>query len=173
MRAPASVELHGPLLRETATEKDEAAVGRLLTATGVFHPDEVEVGRELVRERLTKGPASGYEFLFVDNEETGELDGYLCWGLDVMTFGSAVLYWIAVRPGIQGRGLGHALLAALTARLAVEGARGLWAETSSTPAYDLTRRFYERTGFSLVAQHPEYYGPGDSKCVYLLPLGKP
>ena len=39
-------------------------------------------------------------------------------------------------------------------------------ETSSQGLYQSTVRFYERCGYTLVAQIAEYYRPGDDKLVF-------
>ncbi len=145
---------------------DVERIRALVAATGYFHDSEIEVAVELASERLRLGAASGYEFLLAE-EEDGALAGYSCFGPTPCTGSSFDLYWIAVAPGCQGRGVGREL-EELTARaiLAMGGTR-LYAETSGRPQYAGTRAFYERCGYSLAGVLEDFYAPGDGKATYL------
>ena len=59
-----------------------------------------------------------------------------------MTIGTYDLYWMAVSPKAQGRGDGRRSSRWLEARVAELGGRLIVIETSSTPRYEPTRRFY-------------------------------
>src|SRR5262245_63743312 len=96
-------------LRRGVSQADAAAVEALVRATGVFSGPECAVARELVEERIARGAASGYEFLFAEDENG--LLGYACWGPIPCTERSHDLYCIAVRPERQGDGVGRRSLA--------------------------------------------------------------
>lgn len=51
-------------LRTKVKASDVEAVKEIVTTTGFFHPEEIDIAIELVEERLAKGAASGYEFIF-------------------------------------------------------------------------------------------------------------
>ncbi len=157
--------------RDTVVPDDPARVRALAEATGFFRPEEVAVAVELVDERLARGEASGYRFLFVD--AGGELAGYACYGPIPLTATSYDLYWIAVEPGRQGRGLGRALLAETERRIARAGGGRLYVDTSSRPDYLPTRTFYEHCGYGLAARLDDFYAPGDGKAVYCKALASP
>jgi ribosomal protein S18 acetylase RimI-like enzyme len=152
-------------LRSEIDQEDPAAVEALVRATGVFSPSEVLVARELVEERLARGAASGYEFLFADDEEG--LLGYACWGLIPCTERSYDLYWIAVRPERQGSGVGRRILRLAEEEIARSGGSRIYVETSTRAAYDPTRAFYERCGYTRAATFDDFYAQGDGKAVYL------
>ena len=60
---------------------DVAAVHALVRDTGFFSEEEQLVAVELVEERLAKGAASGYEFVFADAaDRPGELRASACDG---------------------------------------------------------------------------------------------
>ncbi|HVS13978.1 MAG TPA: N-acetyltransferase [Thermoanaerobaculia bacterium] len=153
-------------LRDTVEPADVERVARLLEATGFFRPDEVVIGAELIAERLTHGPASGYELLFADDPERGRLLGYACYGPIPLTVGSWDLYWIAVAPEARGRGLGRVLLGASEARIAAAGGCNVWVDTSGRPDYTPTRAFYERCGYRVAARLADFYAPGDDKVIF-------
>jgi ribosomal protein S18 acetylase RimI-like enzyme len=157
-------ESGGSDFRETVESADIAAVGALARATGFFSEEEAAIAEELVAERLAKGEASGYHFLFA--ETAGRLAGYACFGPIPGSVHSFDLYWIVVDPAAQGRGLGRALLAAAERQMARRGARRIYAETSSRPQYEPTRRFYEACGYRREALLEDFYAPGDGKIIF-------
>ncbi|MCB9840863.1 MAG: GNAT family N-acetyltransferase [Phycisphaeraceae bacterium] len=167
----------GFALREDLRAHDEAAIRRIADATAFFRPDEVDVACELVRERLDRGPASGYEFVLADDapappgQPPARLLAYACFGPIACTVGSYDLYWIIVDPAYQGRGLGRLLIDAVEQRVRAAAGRKVYIETSSLPRYTPTQRFYERCGYILEARLPDFYQPGDDKLVYAKTVG--
>lgn len=152
-------------LRTVVTAADEAHVREIVAATGMFRPPEVDVAAELVRIRLRDGAASGYEFVFAEQDK--QVLGYACFGMNTVTVASYDLYWIAVRPDLQGRGIGQLLLRAAEERIAAAGGERIYIETSARPDYAATRGFYERCGYALEAVLRDYYASGDDKAVFV------
>jgi ribosomal protein S18 acetylase RimI-like enzyme len=151
--------------REEVRPEDREAVGRLVRATGFFSEEESGIAVELVDERLAKGEASGYLFLFA--EEEARLSGYACFGPIPGSLHSCDLYWIAVDPNGQGRGIGKKLLAESERLMAERGARRVYADTSSRPQYEPTRAFYLACGYRQEAFLPDFYAPGDGKVIFV------
>jgi ribosomal protein S18 acetylase RimI-like enzyme len=150
-------------LRTEVLPEDLNAVRRLVQSTGVFHDFEVDIAVELVEERLRRGEASGYHFIFAENDSG--LAGYTCWGPIACTQGSYDIFWIAVDPGLQGRGLGKLLMQATESRIGHAGGRRIYLETSGRPDYLPTRRFYDRCGYEIIATLPDFYAAGDDKVI--------
>jgi D-alanine-D-alanine ligase len=152
-------------MRYEAMPSDAEAVRRLTESTGFFYPYEVDVAEELVLERLSKGEASGYYFVFA--EQNGRVVGYTCYGPIACTASSFDFYWIAVSPEFQGKGLGRVLVNE-TERL-IREAKGerVYVETSQRPLYDSTRTFYERCAYTAESVLENFYGPGDGKVTYV------
>ena len=155
----------GILLREEVTAGDARQVAQLVAATGFFSAAETAIAAELVRERLARGPDSGYEFVLAERD--GRLLGYACYGLVPCSTVSWDLYWIAVAPQRQGGGLGRRLLEVVEARIAAAGGTACYAETSGRDQYAPTRAFYGRAGYETAAVFPDFYGPGDAKHVFV------
>jgi D-alanine-D-alanine ligase len=153
-----------PVFRTFTEPADVERVRRLAESTGVFRADEVDVAEELVQERLSRGEASGYHFLFAEAE--GATLGYACYGPIACTLGSYDLYWIVVAANQQRRGIGRRLLAEVERRVALAGGRRLYIETSSRPAYLPTREFYHRCGYRIDARLPDFYAEGDDKVIF-------
>jgi len=154
--------------REEPRPGDPEAVEGLVHATGFFSEEEERIARELVEERLAKAEASGYFFLFA--EAKGRFLGYSCFGPIPGSVHSWDLYWIAVDPNGQGRGLGKKLMAASERTMSGCGARRVYAETSSRPQYDPTRAFYLSCGYVQEAFLADFYAPGDGKVIFVKPL---
>ena len=156
-------------IREDVRPTDAERVQALVAATGFFNAEEIAIARELVEEYLRRGRASGYSFAFA--EAGDELAGYACFGPVPATVSSFHLYWIAVAPARQQRGLGRLLLDHAVAAVRRAGGERLYSETSTRPQYAPTRAFYEATGFRLVASLPDYFAPGDGKAIYEKKIG--
>jgi acetoin utilization deacetylase AcuC-like enzyme/GNAT superfamily N-acetyltransferase len=156
--------LHGVILRDTLVPEDGERVRRLVDITGFFHPDEVAVAEELVVERLQKGAVCGYDFIMADHY--GRLAGYACFGPIPCTASSYDLYWIAVHPDFQGRGLGRRLLVEAERRIKAAGGSRIYVETSQRVQYASTRAFYESCGYRLETVLKDFYAVGDGKAIY-------
>lgn len=76
------------------------------------------------------------------------------------------LYWIAVDPEQQRRGIGDELLLYVEAQLRAENGRMLMIETSSQPKYEPTHRFYLKHRYREVARIPDFYSKGDDRVIY-------
>ncbi|WP_145200802.1 GNAT family N-acetyltransferase [Planctomycetes bacterium Poly30] len=169
---PRSVETSVPSgYRSEPAPADIVAVRDVVTSSGFFSPAEIEVAVELVEERLAKGLASGYHFLFADGKEGAR--GYTCFGEVPATVGSYDLYWIAVHESERGSGIGRSLLAATEAEIDGLGGARIWVETSSRDLYVPTRAFYLACGYTEAARLPDFYGKGDAKVVFVKALSGP
>ena len=154
--------------RYDVSPADAATIRRIVSGTGFFRDDEVAVAVELVEERLAKGTASGYHFVFAEVE--GATAGYACYGPIACTTWSYDLYWIAVDAACQRLGLGNALVLESERLIREAGGRRVYIETSGKAQYVPTRGFYERCGYAIDAELAEFYGPGDAKVVYVKAL---
>jgi acetoin utilization deacetylase AcuC-like enzyme/N-acetylglutamate synthase-like GNAT family acetyltransferase len=156
--------VRGIRLRHDVLAQDPEKIAQLVAATGFFTPTEIGVAVELVREYLSKGAESGYQFLFA--EHSNRLAGYSCYGQAPMTVSSWDLYWIAVHPEFQAKKLGRSLLKETENKIRKQGGKRLFVETSMKPQYHSTRVFYEHNGFKLESLLEDYYAPGDAKAIY-------
>jgi ribosomal protein S18 acetylase RimI-like enzyme len=158
--------LHGVSFRHEARPPDVEHVRGIVEATGYFTASEIPVAVELVQENLAKGEAaSGYSFIFAELD--GRTIGYTCFGLTPCTVSSYTLYWIAVHPEYQGKGLGKALMRETEKRVRAVGGTRIYIDTSYKAQYNETRAFYKSLGYRLGALLPDYYAPGDDKVIYV------
>ena len=154
----------GHAFRYTVTPEDMQNVRQLASATGFFSEVEVAIAAELVEERLAKGTASGYSFVFVDQES--RLAGYACYGPIPCTASSYDLYWIAVHPDFQKKGLGRMIIHESERLMRAAGGTRIYADTSQRSQYNATRAFYERCGYDIAAVLEDFYDRGDGKVIY-------
>ena len=164
-RARSSVALR------TLQPDDRAPVHDIIERTGFFTPVEVATALELIDAWLARGEPSDYLCYVATDPATQAVLGYVCFGPVPLTEGTYDLYWIAVDPEAQGRGVGRALLDYAEAEVARRQGRLVLIETSSQDKYQPTVRFYERCGYALLAHLTDFYRPGDDKLVFGKYLG--
>ena len=149
--------------------RDRARVAELLVSTAAFSRDEIDVALQLFDVTVRDDGATGADDAHVpDYEFTGAFDGdrlvgYACAGPTPATEGTFDLYWLAVDPAVQGKGIGTTLVRAVERELRDRGARMLLVETSSRPDYSNTRAFYARCGYTEAARIRDFYAPADDR----------
>jgi len=158
-------------LRHELFPSDREAIGRIIRSSNLFYEYEVGVALELVDERLAKGPASGYHFIFA--EEPGRVLGYTCYGPIACTKWSFDLFWIAVLQELRGKGIGRMLLAETEKAVRTMEGKRIYIETSSRHDYRLTQDFYRTCGYAIESVLKEFYGPADDKMIFVKELPFP
>ena len=155
---------------------DRSALATVVAATGAFSEAEVTVALELFDEAFATGGGEGVDseqYAFVGafaSPAERRLLGYACWGRTPDTPSTYDLYWLAVDPPAQGAGVGAALVREVQRRLAAIGGRLLVIEASGRADTAPARRFYERMGGTAAAVVRDFYGPGDDRITYTMPL---
>ncbi len=153
-------------IRDRLVAEDRSAILRIVTAVGNFRPEEVAVAMELVDLGLSADDR-GYRFVVALEEAEGDaVLGYASYGHASMTDAVYELYWIAVDPAQQGRGVGRALLYAVERSVAASGGRMLLLETEGTDGYAAAHRLYSAAGFTEQARIRDYYYPGADRVTF-------
>ncbi len=147
----------------TLQSNEKYEIESLIIKTGVFKPNEIQVALEVL-DRSLKGDLS-YQIEVMENDD-GQILGFICFGLNPMCDAVFELYWIAVDPENQGKGIGHSLLYNLEKKVMELNGRMIVIETSSRPEYKNAREFYEDLGYEIICKFPNFYAPGDDKIVY-------
>jgi GNAT superfamily N-acetyltransferase len=133
--------------------------------TGFFTDDEVQVAREVLDEAALGPDRTTYRALTARVE--GRVAGYIHYGETPMTQGCYDLYWMAVDPDLQGRGIGAKLVRAMEDRIRASGARLVRVETSGLAEYAPTRAFYERIGYPESSRIRDFYWAGNDLCTHV------
>lgn len=150
------------MIREI-NKSDRDNLYKLISVIDEFTSSEKEVAMELIDDALNN-PESTYKiFVYTINDV---LEGYYCIGKRALTDGVHDLYWIAVRPDCQSKGIGKKLIE--HAENYVEKNNGSWIliETSSKDNYEKTRGFYLRNFYSIVAEIKDFYREGDDLIIF-------
>jgi len=109
------------------------------------------------------GTASNEYWLTIDD---GELKALAYYAAERMTEGTWNLLLITVHPDHQRQGYGTAMMCAVEHELSKRGERLLLIETSSLPAFERARIFYEKLGYDREAKIRDFYSDGDDKIVF-------
>jgi ribosomal protein S18 acetylase RimI-like enzyme len=83
-----------------------------------------------------------------------------------MTEGAFNLYLIAVDKNLQGKGIGAEIMTYVENLLLEKGGRILIVETSGLPEFELTRKFYDKLGYTREAVIREFYQEGEDKVFF-------
>jgi ribosomal protein S18 acetylase RimI-like enzyme len=148
-----------------ATEADGPQIQDITARAGVFSTEEVETVVVLWSEYLSFGPAeSGYNFIVY--REGDQVLGFAIYGYRDLTDGVYDLYWIAVDPNARRKRVGRELITACEKAVRENGGRMLIAETSGTPHYEPTRKFYFEMGYQNEAVIKDFYSAGDDLMIF-------
>ena len=148
----------------TIAPADRDPLLAMLSRIEQFKPDEVSVAAELIDASIADSVGAGYACIVAS--EGDEILGYVCFGPTPMTQSTFDLYWIAVSPAAQGRGLGKQLYAACAVETQRQGGRQMRIETSSQELYAATGGFYARLGFEVAGRLSDFYAPGDDLLIF-------
>lgn len=143
---------------------DVEPLAKILEDTGVFRRIEIEVGKEVLEDSLAEGQLDYMTYVSVD--DAGVVQGYYSAGHTPMTDSTFDMYWIAVHPSMQGKGVGRELLRHCEETVKRSGGRLIVVETSSKLSYDETRKFYARNGYIATARIQDYYSKDDDLVIY-------
>lgn len=151
------------MIRPTAPD-DTPTLLALADGTRVFKPPEVVALREVLDDYHAANHAEGHRS--VTAEEAGQIVGFAYYAPAAMTDGTWYLYWIAVRQGLQAKGVGTCLLRHAEEDVRRSQGRLLVIETSSLPHYEPTRRFYLKHQYEQAAVLRDFYAEGDDMVVF-------
>jgi len=159
-----------PSIRKLSAE-DRPAVATIVRDVGNFSPAEIECALELIDIYLNQPEQRDYHVIVAEIAEAG-VCGYACWGPTPLTHGTYDLYWIATHPGVQGRGVGQALMNHVEDKVRTEHGRLLVLETSSKESYGKTVGFYHRLGYEPASRIQDFYDVGDDKLIFIKRLSR-
>ena len=143
--------------------EDRPRIAEILRGTPEFKPFEAAVAEELIDCYLENPFDSGYHILVAEIDST--VAGYVCYGPAPLTEGTWDIYWVAVTREKRGQGIGSALMKSAEKEIVKARGRLSIIETSSTPAYEKTRRFHISQGYEIIARIPDFYVAGDDKLI--------
>eukprot|EP00045_Choanoeca_perplexa_P020690 m.4863 g.4863 ORF g.4863 m.4863 type:complete len:155 (-) comp7242_c0_seq1:230-694(-) len=143
----------------TAESSDTAAI---LARLG-FGDEETNVLKASLTTFLDG--ADGHGWVVSVGNEPSEIQGAAYWPV-LMTNATHNLLFIAVKPSVQGQGVGSAMMAHVEKKLSSAAQRLLIVETSDLPEMAATRSFYSKLGYTMSAAIPDFYDDNDGKVVF-------
>jgi ribosomal protein S18 acetylase RimI-like enzyme len=147
----------------TAPEHTPTLVA-LARETGVFKPHEIVALQEVLDDYHKSNRALGH--VAVTYLRDSQIAGFAYYAPAAMTDRTWYLYWIAVSPAIQARGIGSELLRHVEADIRNRNGRLFLIETGGLPHYELTRKFYLKHGYERTAVIRDFYAAGDDMVVF-------
>ena len=153
-----------------ATPDDKKALMAIADAIGLFSPQEFEELGGMLAEYFDGNLGSDHFWIVYDD---GGPVGVAYYAPEPYAYGTWNLYFIAVHPNLQGKGLGAKLLRYVEQMLAERGERLLLVETSGLPNFERTRAFYRKHGYDEEARIREFYRAGDDKIIFRKALTPP
>ncbi|MFC1766265.1 GNAT family N-acetyltransferase, partial [Planctomycetota bacterium] len=151
--------------------KDRTDVLAILAGTRLFRPSEMNIAREILDEALRDGPQGHYQsFVAIQNSL---VSGWICFGPTPCAIGTYDLYWIAVEKAAQGCGIGRALMTFTENTIRDRHGLRVVVETSGRSAYESSRRFYKKLGYTSASEIKDFYDIGDAKVVLIKSLLTP
>lgn len=139
-------------------------------ATGAFSPDEIAVLEEVLADWSGR-PDADYELL--TEHRGGALAGFLIYGPAPMTDFAFDLYWIAVDPAFQKKGIGRLLEGRMCSALLEGSPRAVVRiETSGRDDYLGQRLFYLAAGYGECGRIQDFYKEGDDLVLYCKKIEK-
>ena len=144
------------------TGDDGPAVVDLVVAAGMFSREEAG----FLAEGVLEATEDGTTCVVADAEDGQGLASVCFYRPEEAAERAYDLTMIAVRPDLQGGGLGAALVRAAEDDLRARGQRLLLIRTSGTPQYDRTRAFYRGLGFVEHAPVQDYWTDGDDLVLF-------
>lgn len=150
---------------------DLAELVSITAETGYFRPDEVAVAEEVLT--AAAGGSGDYQVYLAVSAELGaeRTLGYVCFGPTPLTNGTWDVYWLAVGPAHQRRGIGRRLMLLAEERIIRQKGRLIVLETSSQDLYESTRRFHRSLGYREQCRIADFYDVGDDQVVFTKLIG--
>jgi len=145
--------------------RDKPAVMQMLRNLPEFNPAEVVVAEEVLDDYLHKSTRSGYHVFVAETDSS--IVGYICYGPTPLTEGTWDIYWLAVAPNQQRKGIGKSLLTFAEINIKKTSGKMVIIETSSRPEYEATGRFYGTQGYEIACRIADFYAPEDDKLILI------
>ena len=147
---------------------NEAYMGQLtaiieaLRLKGAFTSDDLLLASDGIKEKLEN--RQGYEVKVA--EFNGLAIGFICYSKVPSSDRSYELYWLAVHPSMQGRGIGTSLLVEAEKDIKAKGGKTIILDTTSKEGYASARHLYEKSGYRIVSRIDRLYSEKEDHLTY-------
>ncbi len=145
---------------------DREQVIEIISRTKMFTAAEIDVATELIDIYLNNAQQRDY-IIYVAEDAVKKVVGYACYGPTPGAEGTFDLYWIAVSPVVQNKGIGKQLLTFVEAEVINKNGRLIIIETSSQLKYKNTQQFYLNNNYKIEARIKDFYRVGDDRLIFV------
>ncbi|MEW6456837.1 MAG: GNAT family N-acetyltransferase [Acidobacteriota bacterium] len=149
-------------IEEIKPENRESVI-KLIKEVSIFNQAEIKIAIELI-DLSIKGNKDYITKVYKSKEE--DIWGFICYGKNLLGEGVWELYWIAVNPSFQRKGIAKRLMEHFESEVAKDNGRLILIETSSSSIYRSARKLYESMSYSKTCWIKDFYKPGDDKIIY-------
>jgi ribosomal protein S18 acetylase RimI-like enzyme len=148
-----------------AGPEDKDVVMAILKRTKFFRPEELKIAEEVFDDSISGKLEVDYQSFVA--REANKTIGWVCFGPTPCTVGTFDIYWLAVDPEHQNSGVGTSLVQYAQAIIKKLNGRLITVDTSGSPRYLSTCRFYESLGYCKEACLKDFYNVDDDKILYI------
>ncbi|MCI0514716.1 GNAT family N-acetyltransferase [candidate division KSB1 bacterium] len=146
--------------------EDRQVIYDILQQTEMFTIAEINVAMELIDTYLFNKEQQDY-LIYVAESPEQEVAGYVCFGPTPAAEGTFDLYWIAVSPEVQNKGIGKQILNFVESEVKQQAGRIIIIETSSQSKYLPTQQFYLKNHYIIEARIKDFYKVGDDRLIFV------
>lgn len=144
---------------QTTSSNDIPGLKLVLDRTGLFPS-------EMLSDMLAPVLAGETEAFWLTCHRDGQAVG-LCYTVpEELAEGTWNMLALAVRPDLQGKSIGAALVKAAEQFLKDKDQRLLVVDTSGSDDFALTRKFYVQNGYEEEARIRDFWADGDDKVIF-------
>jgi len=133
-----------------------------IEASGAFESKDTLLALQVIKEKMAN--VGDYHIKIAGSE--GIIFGFIIYSKAALSDSFYDLYWMAVRPLCQGRGIGKMLLSTMEADIRAKGGKSVILDTSSAEEYEAARHLYEKTGYKLILKVDNFYSEDEHKLMY-------
>ncbi len=142
-------------------KRDDIPALKLVLDTLELFPSEIL--EDMMADYLNNPESGDYWFTATENDQPISI-GYCA--PEQLTEGTYNLLALGVKNDIQSKGIGSKMMDYIEGILTEAGHRILIVETSSTEAFQSSRKFYEKHSYTQEAVIRDFWSDGDDKVVY-------
>ena len=154
------------------TPEEVETVLNMAGACGLFTSDAMMSAEDMAWDSAYGNGQEAQTFLLARVRDSGvdRVIGFICYGPINHWPGDFELYGITVDPDFRRMGIGSALVAEMTRRVADQDGRRIFLETGMDRSFENARLFYEANEFSRQQRFCKQFIPMEGGVVYRLTI---
>ena len=156
--------MEGIVFRTEPQGSDVEDVRQIVASTGFYNENEISVAVDLVQERLDRGLACDYLFIFADYG--GRAVSFVCFGPIPCAKNNFEMYWMATHGDYRRKGIGREILKRVERVVWAFSGRALYLSTSSKQIFMSTREFFLKSNYRVDATLFNFYDENEHRMVF-------